>query len=580
MTFSIVARSADGESWGVAVASKFLAVGSAVPAAVAGVGAIATQAEANVAYKGLALAHLDDGATASVALQRLIEEDDGRDHRQVGIVDVDGGAASHTGHACLDWAGGVTGDGYAIQGNILAGEEVVVAMEAAWEASDPEAPLGRRLLAALAAGDRPAATGAAGSRAALLVVKEGAGYGGLDDIAVDLRVDDHPTPIPELARLLDLSDLYLTASTERRRCRSPRSCGPSSRRSPRRTGTRTSTPGSAPRTTRCGSRRTWPGSTSRSSTSCAPLRPPAGASRTTRARRVSVLAIDAGTTGVTAVVVTDDGRIAAKGYQEFRQHFPQPGLGRARARGDLAGHPRGGPRRAGAGRPVRAAGDRDHQPARDHPALGPRDARLAAARDRVAGPAYRRHLPAAARRGPRGPGHRADRAAAGPLLLRHQADVAGRERAAHLGAGRVGAVRRRHRRLLPDRPDDPRHLARHRRLQRLPDAAVRPRARATGPTSCASCSACRATRCPSWCPTGARSPPPTRRRSSAWRCRSPGLAGDQQSALFGQTCFDVGDSKCTYGTGSFILTNTGTDTWSARTPGCCRPRPGAPPTAS
>ena len=112
MTFSIVARSADGESWGVAVASKFLAVGSAVPAAVAGVGAIATQADANVAYKGQALAHLDDGANASVALQRLLEDDAGRDARQVGIVDVEGGAATHTGHACLDWAGGVTGHGY------------------------------------------------------------------------------------------------------------------------------------------------------------------------------------------------------------------------------------------------------------------------------------------------------------------------------------------------------------------------------------------------------------------------------------------------------------------------------------
>src|SRR3954464_6338815 len=96
MTFSIVARSTDGESWGVAVASKFLAVGAVVPAAVAQVGAIATQADANVAYKGQALAHLDDGATASVALQRLIEEDEGRDHRQVGIVDVRGGAATHT----------------------------------------------------------------------------------------------------------------------------------------------------------------------------------------------------------------------------------------------------------------------------------------------------------------------------------------------------------------------------------------------------------------------------------------------------------------------------------------------------
>src|SRR3954453_14300049 len=119
MTFSIVARSTDGESWGVAVASKFLAVGAVVPAAVAGVGAVATQAWANVAYKGLALAHLDEGETASVAVQRLIEEDDGRDHHQVGMVDIDGGASTYTGPACLDWAGGLTGEGFAVQGNIL-----------------------------------------------------------------------------------------------------------------------------------------------------------------------------------------------------------------------------------------------------------------------------------------------------------------------------------------------------------------------------------------------------------------------------------------------------------------------------
>ncbi len=214
MTFSIVARSADGESWGVAVASKFLAVGSAVPAAVAGVGAIATQAEANVAYKGLALAHLDEGATASVAVQRLLEEDDKRDHRQVGIVDVDGGAASHTGQACLDWAGSLIGDGYAIQGNVLTGVEVVEAMRDAWEASGDGTPLDRRLLAALEAGDHAGGDRRGRQSAALLVVREGAGYGGLDDIAVDLRVDDHPDPCVELARLLDLNDLYLTASTE------------------------------------------------------------------------------------------------------------------------------------------------------------------------------------------------------------------------------------------------------------------------------------------------------------------------------------------------------------------------------
>jgi len=214
MTFSIVARSADGESWGVAVASKFLAVGSAVPAAVAGVGAIATQADANVAYKGLALSHLDDGATASVALQRLVEEDEGRDHRQVGIVDVEGGAATHTGRACIDWAGGETGDGFAVQGNCLAGEDVVLAMVAAWEASSPDLPLAHRLLAALVAGDEAGGDKRGRQSAALLVVREGAGYGGHDDIAVDLRVDDHTAPIPELTRLLDLSDLYLTASTD------------------------------------------------------------------------------------------------------------------------------------------------------------------------------------------------------------------------------------------------------------------------------------------------------------------------------------------------------------------------------
>ena len=214
MTFSIVARSADGQSWGVAVASKFLAVGSAVPAAVAGVGAIATQADANVAYKGQALAHLDDGATASVALQRLLEDDEGRDHRQVGIVDVDGNAASHTGHSCLEWAGSVTGDGYAIQGNILTGSEVVEAMEATWLASPEDAPLARRLLEALTAGDAAGGDSRGRQSAAVLVVQEGAGYGGLDDIAVDLRVDDHETPIPELVRLLDLNDLYLTASTD------------------------------------------------------------------------------------------------------------------------------------------------------------------------------------------------------------------------------------------------------------------------------------------------------------------------------------------------------------------------------
>ncbi|TWH01348.1 putative Ntn-hydrolase superfamily protein [Nocardioides sp. J9] len=214
MTFSIVARSADGETWGVAVASKFLAVGSAVPAAVAGVGAIATQADANVAWKGLALAHLDEGATAPVALQRLLEEDPGYQHRQAGIVDLDGNAASHTGTECIPWAGGRTGDGYAIQGNCLAGPEVVEAMEEAWLASDATAPLQDRLVAALVAGDEAGGDRRGRQSAAIMVVREEAGYGGRDDVAVDLRVDDHAAPIEELRRLLALHELYLTASTD------------------------------------------------------------------------------------------------------------------------------------------------------------------------------------------------------------------------------------------------------------------------------------------------------------------------------------------------------------------------------
>jgi uncharacterized Ntn-hydrolase superfamily protein len=214
MTFSIVARSDDGESWGVAVASKFLAVGSVVPAAVAGIGAIATQADANVAYKGLGLALLDEGATAPVALERLLEDDDGREHRQVGIVDLDGNAASHTGSACFDWAGGRTGPGFAIQGNILAGPEVVDAMHEAWVTSTGESSLAQRLLEVLAAGDEAGGDSRGRQSAALLVVRDGAGYGGGDDVDVDLRVDDHPDPIHEMRRLLALQDLYLTASTD------------------------------------------------------------------------------------------------------------------------------------------------------------------------------------------------------------------------------------------------------------------------------------------------------------------------------------------------------------------------------
>jgi len=205
MTFSIVAT--DGTAWGVAVASKFLAVGSAVPAAGAGVGAIATQSYANLAYRPDGLAHLAAGLSAQETLDALTAADELRDSRQAGVVDGRGRAATFSGVGCHDWAGGVTGDGYAIQGNILTGEEVVTAMKQAWLDSDPKAPFARRLVAALMAGDNAGGDSRGRQSSALFVSSAGAGYGG-SDIAVDLRVDDHRHPIPELIRLLDLHDIF------------------------------------------------------------------------------------------------------------------------------------------------------------------------------------------------------------------------------------------------------------------------------------------------------------------------------------------------------------------------------------
>jgi uncharacterized Ntn-hydrolase superfamily protein len=214
VTFSIVARSDDGLSWGVAVASKFLAVGKVAPAAIAGIGALATQADANVAWKAIGLGLLDEGLDAPAAVARMIADDDKPEHRQLGLVDANGTSATHTGAECLDWAGGVAAPGVAIQGNILAGPQVVEAMLGAWQDGAPELPFAHRLLAALSAGDAAGGDRRGRQSAALLVVRDGAGYGGLDDIAVDLRVDDHPQPIPELTRLLDLNDFYLTAPAE------------------------------------------------------------------------------------------------------------------------------------------------------------------------------------------------------------------------------------------------------------------------------------------------------------------------------------------------------------------------------
>lgn len=205
MTFSIVAT--DGTAWGVAVASKFLAVGSAVPAAQAGVGAIATQSYANLAYRPDGLGHLQAGKTAQETLDLLTAADELRESRQAGIVDGEGRAATFSGADCHAWAGGVTGDGYAIQGNILTGADVVAAMEHAWLDSDLTAPFARRLIAALMAGDIAGGDSRGRQSSALYVASAGAGYGG-SDIAVDLRVDDHLHPIPELIRLLDLHDIF------------------------------------------------------------------------------------------------------------------------------------------------------------------------------------------------------------------------------------------------------------------------------------------------------------------------------------------------------------------------------------
>jgi uncharacterized Ntn-hydrolase superfamily protein len=214
MTFSIVARSADGERWGVAVASKFLAAGAVVPGVRAGLGAIATQSFANLRYLPDGFALLGEGRRAQEALDTLVAGDDARAQRQAGVVDGLGRAATFTGDDCLPWAGGVTGPGYAIQGNILTGPEVVAEMERAFLASDPAQPLALRLHAALLAGDRAGGDARGRQSAAILVGGLGAGYGGGSDIAVDLRVDDHPDPVVELARLLRIHDLLFGAPEE------------------------------------------------------------------------------------------------------------------------------------------------------------------------------------------------------------------------------------------------------------------------------------------------------------------------------------------------------------------------------
>jgi len=207
MTFSIVARDPQAGESGIAVQSKFLAVGAVVPWAKAGVGAIATQSWANTSYGPRGLELLASGLSVQETLAQLIGEDDGRASRQVGIVGVDGQPATFTGDQCFPWAGGQVGEHYTCQGNILVGEDTVLAMARTFEQTTGR--LCDRLVAALAAGQAAGGDSRGQQSAALLVVRQGGGYGGFNDRFIDLRVDDHPQPINELQRILQLHKLYL-----------------------------------------------------------------------------------------------------------------------------------------------------------------------------------------------------------------------------------------------------------------------------------------------------------------------------------------------------------------------------------
>ena len=201
-TFSIVGYDPETRALGVAVQSKFFAVGSVVPWAEAGVGAIATQSYANTTYGPNGLKHLKSGLSAEQTLERLVADDAEHAKRQVGIVDAKGNVANYTGDACNEWAGAVSGKHYTAQGNILAGEAVVKAMGKAFEETEGE--LADKLMAALFAGQAAGGDTRGQQSAALLVVQAHSGYGGFNDRYIDLRVDDAEKPIEALQRLLEI----------------------------------------------------------------------------------------------------------------------------------------------------------------------------------------------------------------------------------------------------------------------------------------------------------------------------------------------------------------------------------------
>lgn len=211
-TFSIVACDLDQREWGVAVASKFLAVGAVVSWAQAEVGAIATQALAKVGFGPSGLRLLEQGKSANETLEALIGADEDRAERQVGIVDRAGRTASHTGGKCLEWAGHRVGDGYTCQGNILTGPGVLEAIAESFEASSGE--LADRMVSALRAGDAAGGDKRGKQSAAVLVVRKGGGYGGDTDRYVDLRVDDDPEPARRLQELLAMHHVFFKPAIE------------------------------------------------------------------------------------------------------------------------------------------------------------------------------------------------------------------------------------------------------------------------------------------------------------------------------------------------------------------------------
>ncbi|MFC4076095.1 DUF1028 domain-containing protein [Salinithrix halophila] len=206
-TFSIIAYDEAAGEWGVAVQSKFLAAGSAVPWAAAETGAIATQSFANTSFGPRGLRMLEEGLEPEAVLWELLSDDPDRQLRQVGIVDAKGRSAAFTGSDCFSWAGEITGPGFVCLGNLLAGESVLADMVASFRSS-PDQPLAERLVDALVSGQQAGGDKRGMQSASLLIVKPNGGYGGFNDRAIDLRVDDHPRPLEELSRLLNLHHLY------------------------------------------------------------------------------------------------------------------------------------------------------------------------------------------------------------------------------------------------------------------------------------------------------------------------------------------------------------------------------------